>query len=86
MLDNIVSKLILNQLIGVLMQLSQNGRRLFRGAMLQNALDNSASIWVRGEVIDLVGERRNDELQRVRIDAFDAFLNHVITVLVFDAF
>lgn len=57
MLNDVISKLVLNQLIGVLMQFRQNGRRLFRCTMFQDALNYPTAVRMCGQSVDLARER-----------------------------
>ena len=49
-LNDVVPVLVLHQLVGVVMQLLQNGLRLLCGAVLQDPLDNPAAVGVRGQL------------------------------------
>ena len=52
-LNDVVSVLVLQQLVRVLVQLLQDGRRLLRLAVLQDALDHPAAVRVRRERVHL---------------------------------
>lgn len=86
MLNNVVSVLILNKLLRVRVQFRQNWRGLLSSAMLQNALNNSASIGMCAERINLTSKSVYNELQSDRLYAFDAFLHDMISILILDAF
>lgn len=51
--------------------------------MLQNPLNHSAAIRMRGQSKHLPLKRIDDELQRLGLHTFDALLHHVIAILVF---
>lgn len=65
----------LYELVGVGVQLGQHGRRLVGRAVLQDALDDAAAVWVRRQRVHLPGERVDDELQSARLHALDALLH-----------
>ena len=52
-LNDVVAVLVLQQLVRVLVQLLEDGRRLLRLAVLEDALDHSAAVRVRREGIHL---------------------------------
>ena len=56
MLDDIISVLILYKSLGVVMQFVQNWRRLFWRAVLEDTLDDTASVRMRRERQDLCQE------------------------------
>jgi hypothetical protein len=45
-------------------------------------LDDSAAIWMCGEHYNLIVKSRYDELYSVRRNAFNALLNHMVSILV----
>lgn len=84
-LDNVITILILNELISSSVQLLKDTLSLFRGAMLENTLDHSTSVGVGAQGVDLPCECADHKLQSPRFDALDALLHHVVPVLIFDA-
>lgn len=85
MLNDVIAVLILNELVGGGVKLLQDALRLLGSAVLENTLDDAATVGMRAQCEHLAGERAYDELQRSRLDAFDALLNDVIPVLILDA-
>lgn len=67
------------------MQLLQDALRLLGRAVLQDALYHSTAVRVSAQRVHLPGERANDELQCPWLDALDALLHHVISILILDA-
>ena len=53
MLDDVVAVLVLQQLVRVLVQLLEDGRRLLRLAVLEDALDHAAAVRVRRQRVHL---------------------------------
>lgn len=56
----------LAQLFRVLVKLFQNGESLLLGAVLQNPLDYSAAIWMRGKHKHLAKDQRCESLVKFR--------------------
>jgi len=54
-------------------------------AVLQDTLNDSAAVRMRRQSVHLATEGIDDELDQVRRHAFDALLDHVVTVLILDA-
>lgn len=86
MLNDIVSVLILNQILGVCMQFGKNWCGLFGGAVLENSLDDTASIRMCAECVHLTRECGDDELKCDGFDAFNTFLYHMISILILNTF
>ena len=86
MLYDIVSILILNQSLRVLVQLVEYGPRLFGYAVLEYALDDATPVRMRGQVVHLLQHVAHNEIYGLRFAALDALLDHVVAILVFDAF
>ena len=67
------------------MKFLEDGANLLRHAVLQNALDDTAAIWMRRKSVDLTAEGINNKVQALRRHAFYAFLYDMIAILVFNA-
>ena len=61
-LDDVVSVLILEELVGVLMKLLQDGLGLLRNAVLQNSLDHTTTI--------RMGRKRINLNRKIKIKSF----------------
>lgn len=57
------------------MQLAEHRRRLLLRAVLEDALDDAASVRMRRQCVHLTRERVNYKLQRRRLHALYALLN-----------
>lgn len=86
MLYHIIAILILNEVLGVRVQFGKNGRCLFSGAMLKNALNHPTSIWMGAQGVHLAGKCVYNELECTGLNAFDAFLYDMVAILIFDTF
>lgn len=86
MLNNVVSILILYQLVRGGVELLEDSLRLLGSAVLEYALYDAASVRMGAQRIDLPGERADDELKSPRLHALDTLLDYVIAILILDAF
>jgi hypothetical protein len=85
MLYDIVPKLVISQIIDVHHDLIQYRSRLFISAVLQYPLNNSTSICMDAQAIDIVSDGNNDEVKCLRRHLLNALLDNVVAVLVVDA-
>lgn len=86
-LDDIVSKLIIGELVDISHDCVQDGPCLVVSAILKNPLYDSASVGVQTELADslgLVKHRVDDELDRLLRHLLDAFLDHMVAILIID--
>ena len=78
--------LILNEILQFVVQNVQNRSRLRFFAVLEYALNHSATVRMSREREDLLGHIAYDEFDAFTGTAFDAFLYDMIAILIFDAF
>lgn len=85
MLRHIVAVLINDQCRSACMEFVQYGGpgRFF--AVFQHALNDSATIRVRGQTVHLAGECIDDELNVDRRNPLDGLLYHMVAILISDA-
>jgi len=55
-------------------------------AVFEDTLNDPATIWMGGQVIHLTIKCLHNELNKMRRHLFDAFLDDMVAVLVFNAF
>ena len=55
-------------------------------AILQHALNNPAAILVGRQLLNVTGERIDDKLDVFRRDSLESLLDHMISILILDAF
>lgn len=84
MLSNIVAILISNQHRGTTMQLLKHRCLISIRAVFKHALDDTATIWMAGQCLDLALECLEDESNVLHWDSFDSLLDDVVTILVLD--
>uniref|UniRef100_A0A182ME58 WASH complex subunit 7 central domain-containing protein n=1 Tax=Anopheles culicifacies TaxID=139723 RepID=A0A182ME58_9DIPT len=80
-----LAMMCLPYLLGVGVQFRQYRCGLLRCAVFQYPLDHPTSVRMCTERVHLITECVDDKLQRARIDALDALLYHVVTVLILHA-
>ena len=85
-LNDVVAKLVGDQVGRASVQFTQDRLAVFLLAMLKHALDNPASVWMCGKSADLALERVDDELYVVRWDPLNGLLNDMVAVLVAHTF
>jgi hypothetical protein len=66
------------------MELFENSSLVVGFAVLQYSLNDSASIWMSGQDVDLASESFNDELDMLGWDSLNGLLHNMISVLIFD--
>lgn len=84
MLSDIIAILICDEHRRTLVQLLQNSDLIMRLAVLQDPLNDSTTIRMGGENVDLSSESFDDELNVLSWHTFDSFLHDVVAVLVLD--
>ena len=67
------------------MQLDQQRPTLLLPAVLKDTLQHPARVAVRRQRKHMTPERRRDKVNRIRVEALNDLLHHVICVLVLDA-
>lgn len=82
MLDDVVSKLVGDEVGSASMKLSQNGFTVHLFAVLQHSLDDTAAIGVCSEAVNLAPEGVDDELDILRGHTLDSLLNDMVAILV----
>lgn len=85
MLCDVVAKGVANQGGHAVVQLCQDCLSCHIFAILKTSLNDSASIGVDTEVLDLASESLEDERYVFGVATFDGLLDDVVSVLVFDA-
>ena len=83
-LGHVVSVLILNELICASMKLIQNRCSSIFDAVFQHALNDTATVWMHRQSLDLAVESLDDELNVLGRNSLDGLLDHVIAILVLD--
>mmetsp|Transcript_1311 Transcript_1311/g.2509 ORF Transcript_1311/g.2509 Transcript_1311/m.2509 type:complete len:259 (+) Transcript_1311:347-1123(+) len=84
-LDDVVPVLVLTKLVCVVQDLCQDRIPLFFRAVLEQPLNYSTTVRVSGEVINLIDESFDNKLDKQRRHLFDTFLDHMVSILVFNA-
>lgn len=85
MLDDVISKLIRDQVGGAGVELSHDGLSVDLFAVLEHSLDDTAAIWMGCQSVDLATEGINDELNVLGRNALNRFLDDVVPILVTNA-
>lgn len=85
-LGDIVTVLVDNQVGSADMKLVKDVRLGRLVTVFQHALDDPTAVWMRRQMVYLVGKGVDDERNVLSRDPLDSLLNHMITVLVLDAF
>lgn len=88
MLNNIVSELVIRQVVEVLEDRLQDRLGLLVLAVLQDALDHTAAVGVHAELaysLSLFSDSADNEVDSLIGKLLDALLDHMVPVLVIDA-
>lgn len=84
MLSHIISVLISDEHRSTLMKLFKNSSLVVGFAVFQYSLNDSASIWMSCQDVNLAPESFNDELDMLGRDSLDSLLNNMVAVLILD--
>lgn len=85
MLGNVIPVLILNKRNSTNMKLLEQRSLCSLVAVFEHALDDTASIGMSRQSVDLAMESFDDELDMFCWYSLNSFLNHMVAVLVFHA-
>ncbi len=85
-LGHVIAVLIDDQRRRACVQFVQDGRPRGFFAVLQHALNDPTAVRVHGQAVHLTRERVDDELDVHRRHPLDGLLDHMVPVLIFDAF
>jgi hypothetical protein len=80
-----VSVLILDEVLGVAVELVEKGASLRRRAVLEDALEDAATVRVRSETVDLTDASVGDEVEMLGRNTFESALDDVIALSVASA-
>lgn len=82
MLDDVITELVLSQIVQVAKNLINDLSWLFVSAVFEDSLNNSASVSVHTKFQSVISHRLNDKFNCLKRHLFNTFLNNVVTILV----
>lgn len=84
MLNDVVSKLVLSQIVEVAQDLINDRSWLLVRAVFQDSLDDSTTVRVDTQLQSMVCDGLHYELDVLKRHLFNAFLDHMVAILVMD--
>ena len=86
MLCHVVAVLVYDECVRAGVKFLEDGSLCLALAVLKHPLDDSTAIRMGRQAMNLTSEGIDDELDMLRWNSLDGFLNYVVAILVLDAF